>query len=115
MLAGIGLGLRLHRYVVPIATLIKWFPDRRGVITGVAVAGFGAGAVVTAPVAKSLIGSVGPFETFAILGVAYVIMVLIGALVLKNPPEAGSPRAGSHRRPRRPSTSPAPTTSSPVL
>jgi len=45
VLAGIGLGLG---YIVPIATLIKWFPDRRGVITGVAVAGFGAGAVLTA-------------------------------------------------------------------
>lgn len=88
VLAGIGLGLG---YIVPIATLIKWFPDKRGVITGIAVAGFGAGAVVTAPVAKSLIGSVGPFQTFAILGVAYVIMVLIGALVLKNPPEGWKP------------------------
>ena len=88
VLAGIGLGLG---YIVPIATLIKWFPDRRGVITGVAVAGFGLGAVVTAPVAKALISSVGPFQTFAILGVAYVIMVLIGALVLKNPPEGWKP------------------------
>lgn len=88
LIAGIGLGLG---YIVPIATLIKWFPDRRGLITGVAVAGFGAGAVVTAPVAKSLITSAGLFQTFAILGVAYVIMVLVGALVLKNPPEGWRP------------------------
>ena len=88
LIAGIGLGLG---YIVPIATLIKWFPDRRGLITGVAVAGFGAGAVVTAPVATSLITSAGLFQTFAILGVAYVIMVLVGALVLKNPPEGWRP------------------------
>ena len=48
VLGGIGLGLG---YIVPVATLIKWFPDRRGMITGLAVAGFGAGALVTAPAA----------------------------------------------------------------
>src|SRR5271163_1012599 len=52
--AGLGLG-----YIVPVATLIRWFPDKRGMITGLAVAGFGAGALVTAPVAESLILSVG--------------------------------------------------------
>ena len=54
VIAGIGIGLG---YIVPIATLIKWFPDKRGVITGIAVAGFGAGAVLTAPIAKSLVSS----------------------------------------------------------
>ena len=44
--AGVGLG-----YIMPVATLIKWFPDRRGMITGLAVAGFGAGALITAPIA----------------------------------------------------------------
>src|SRR4051812_14116293 len=71
VLAGIGIGLG---YIVPIATLIKWFPDKRGVITGIAVAGFGAGAVLTAPIAKRLISSVGVFETFAILGVIYAVL-----------------------------------------
>src|SRR5215216_6775680 len=88
VIAGIGIGLG---YIVPVATLIKWFPDRRGVITGIAVAGFGAGAVVTAPVAKSLIASVGVFETFAILGVAYAILVIGAALFIKNPPEGYKP------------------------
>jgi MFS transporter, OFA family, oxalate/formate antiporter len=88
VVAGIGLGLG---YIVPIATLIKWFPDKRGVITGIAVAGFGGGAVLTAPVAKSLISSVGVFETFAILGVVYIVMVLGASLLIKNPPEGYKP------------------------
>src|SRR5215210_4802369 len=88
VLAGIGIVLG---YIVPIATLIKWFPDKRGVITGIAVAGFGAGAVLTAPVAKSRIGSVGVFETLAILGIAYTILVIGASLFIKNPPEGYKP------------------------
>ena len=60
-LGGFGLGLC---YIIPVATLIKWFPDKRGMITGLAVAGFGAGALVTAPVAERLIPSVGLPATF---------------------------------------------------
>jgi MFS transporter, OFA family, oxalate/formate antiporter len=88
IVAGTGIGLG---YIVPIATLIKWFPDKRGVITGIAVAGFGAGALVTAPIAKRLISSVGVFETFAILGVAYMIVVVAAAQALRNPPEGWRP------------------------
>ena len=88
VIAGIGIGLG---YIVPIATLIKWFPDKRGVITGIAVAGFGAGAVLTAPVAKRLISSVGVFETFAILGVIYAVMVIGASFLIKNPPEGYKP------------------------
>ena len=88
LLAGTGLGLG---YIVPVATLIKWFPDRRGMITGLAVAGFGAGALVTAPVAQRLIGSVGISETFAILGTVYLIAVVCAALVMKNPPPGYRP------------------------
>ena len=88
LLAGVGIGLG---YIVPIATLVKWFPDKRGFITGVAVAGFGAGALVTAPIARYLVGSVGLFPTFAILGVLYLIMVIGAALFLKNPPEGWKP------------------------
>jgi OFA family oxalate/formate antiporter-like MFS transporter len=51
VLGGIGLGLG---YIVPVATLVKWFPDKRGMITGIAVAGFGAGALLTAPIASRL-------------------------------------------------------------
>ena len=88
VLAGVGIGLG---YIVPIATLVKWFPDRRGFITGVAVAGFGAGALVTAPIARYLVGSVGLFPTFAILGIIYLVMVIGAALFLKNPPEGWKP------------------------
>lgn len=88
VIAGIGIGLG---YIVPIATLIKWFPDKRGVITGIAVAGFGAGAVLTAPIAKSLISSTGVFETFAILGVIYAVLVIGAAFFIKNPPEDYKP------------------------
>ena len=59
LMGGIGLGLG---YIVPVATLVKWFPDRRGMITGLAVAGFGAGALITAPIATRLIVEVGPLR-----------------------------------------------------
>src|ERR671932_161961 len=86
--AGIVLGLG---YIVPVATLIKWFPDKRGFITGIAVAGFGAGALVTAPIAKQLIGGVGLFPTFAILGIIYLVMVVGAGFFMKNPPEGWKP------------------------
>jgi OFA family oxalate/formate antiporter-like MFS transporter len=83
---GIGLG-----YIVPVATLVKWFPDKRGMITGIAVAGFGAGALITAPIATRLIASVGVLKTFAILGVAYFICVTVPALFMKDPPPGFKP------------------------
>src|SRR5947199_3933466 len=84
VVGGIGLGLS---YIVPVAVLVKWFPDRRGLITGIAVGGFGAGALITAPVATRLIESVGVLPTFAYLGVAYLIIAIIAALFMQNPPE----------------------------
>ncbi|HXM24818.1 MAG TPA: OFA family MFS transporter [Chthoniobacterales bacterium] len=88
VLGGLGLGLG---YIVPLATLVKWFPDRRGFITGLAVAGFGAGALITAPVAENLIAGVGVLKTLAILGIDYLIMVVLGASVMRNPPEGWMP------------------------
>jgi MFS transporter, OFA family, oxalate/formate antiporter len=88
LMAGIGIGLG---YIVPLATLIKWFPDKRGFITGLAVAGFGAGALLTAPIAKILVQSVGLFPTFRILGVIYFVMVVGAAFLMKNPPEGWKP------------------------
>jgi len=88
VLGGFGNGLG---YIVPIATLVKWFPDRRGFITGLAVAGFGAGALVTAPIAQQLIVSFGPLKTLAILGVCYLIVVVLGASIMRNPPEGWRP------------------------
>ena len=61
LIGGIGLGFG---YIVPVAVLVKWFPDRRGLITGIAVGGFGAGALVTAPLATRLIQSVGSCFAF---------------------------------------------------
>ncbi|PYK02610.1 MAG: MFS transporter, partial [Verrucomicrobia bacterium] len=84
VLGGIGLGFS---YIVPVATLIKWFPDKRGMITGIAVAGFGAGALITAPVAQHLISRVGVSQTFTILGITYFIAVSGSALFMRNPPD----------------------------
>src|SRR5579875_3141237 len=79
--AGLGFG-----YIVPVAVLVKWFPDKRGLLTGIAVGGFGAGALVTAPVASHLIRTVGVLSTFAYLGIAYLIVTVVAALFLINPP-----------------------------
>jgi OFA family oxalate/formate antiporter-like MFS transporter len=87
-IAGTGLGLG---YIVPIATLVRWFPDKRGMITGIAVAGFGAGALVTAPIAQRLIASVGVSNTFVILGIAYFVIIMLAATVMNNPPPGYSP------------------------
>ncbi len=90
VIGGIGLGFG---YIVPIAVLVKWFPDKRGLITGVAVGGFGAGALVTAPVATRLIASVGVLHTFAYLGIGYFVVLMITAMFMQNPP-AGYVPAG---------------------
>src|SRR3954449_33658 len=85
VMGGIGLGAA---YITPIAMLAKWFPDRRGLITGIAVAGFGFGAVITAPVAKALLGNTADkTSVFLPLGIAYLIAGLIGATFFRNPPE----------------------------
>src|SRR5882672_379711 len=88
VIGGIGVGLS---YIVPVAVLLKWFPDRRGLITGIAVGGFGAGALITAPIATRLIQSVGVLNTFAYLGIAYLIATVIAALFMENPPEGWRP------------------------
>jgi OFA family oxalate/formate antiporter-like MFS transporter len=88
VIGGIGLGLG---YIVPVAVLVKWFPDRRGLITGIAVGGFGAGALITAPVATRLIQSVGVLSTFAYLGIAYLIVTVVTGLFMQNPPDGWKP------------------------
>ena len=87
-IGGLGLGLG---YIVPVAVLVKWFPDRRGLITGIAVGGFGAGALITAPVATRLIQTVGVLPTFAYLGIAYFLIAIAAALFMQNPPEGWQP------------------------
>ena len=92
LIGGIGLGFG---YIVPVAVLVKWFPDRRGLITGIAVGGFGAGALITAPVATRLIQSVGVLSTFAYLGIAYLIVTIISGSFMQNPPDGWKPEGWS--------------------
>jgi len=88
IISGFGIGLA---YVCPISTGVKWFPDMRGLITGISVAGFGAGALIVAPVARALIDRVQVFNTFIILGIAFLILVTLSAQILRNPPEGYKP------------------------
>lgn len=90
VIGGTGLGFG---YIVPVAVLVKWFPDRRGLLTGIAVGGFGAGALVTAPIATRLIQTVGVLTTFAYLGIAYLIVTVIGGYFMQNPPADWRPAA----------------------
>jgi OFA family oxalate/formate antiporter-like MFS transporter len=88
VIGGVGLGFG---YIVPVAVLVKWFPDRRGLITGIAVGGFGAGALVTAPLATRLIQSVGVLKTFAWLGGAYLVVTMATGYFMENPPPGWKP------------------------
>jgi len=94
VIGGCGLGLG---YIAPIATLIKWFPDRPGLATGLAIMGFGGGALIGAPLAQWLIDrfatdvSVGVAEAFACMGVLYTGFMLLGAATLKQPPPGWVP------------------------
>ena len=98
LLGGIGLGLG---YIVPVTVLVKWFPDRRGLVTGIAVGGFGAGALVTAPIATALIERVGVLSTFAWLGLAYLLAAPLAGWFMRNPPEGGILSASMVRSPLR--------------
>jgi len=88
LIGGIGLGFG---YIVPVAVLVKWFPERRGLITGVAVGGFGVGALITAPLATHLIQTVGVLTTFAYLGVAYLVVSVAAGAFMQNPPAGWQP------------------------
>lgn len=88
VIGGIGLGFS---YIVPISVLVKWFPDRRGLMTGIAVGGFGVGALITAPIATRLIQSLGVLHTFAYLGIAYMIASVASGYFMQNPPAGWRP------------------------
>jgi MFS family permease len=94
IIGGCGLGLG---YISPVSTLIKWFPDRRGMATGMAIMGFGGGAMIGAPLAELLMqhyaipSSVGVWETFVTLGVVYFIAMLCGAFAYRVPPTGWKP------------------------
>src|SRR6202051_1187296 len=94
VIGGVGLGLG---YISPVSTLIKWFPDHRGMATGFAIAGFGGGAMIGAPLANILINyfktptSVGVWETFATMGVIYFVFMMIGAFAYRVSPVGWQP------------------------
>jgi OFA family oxalate/formate antiporter-like MFS transporter len=88
LIGGIGLGIG---YIVPVAVLVKWFPERRGLITGIAVGGFGAGSLIAAPLASKLMQTVGVMPTFAYLGIAYGVVAICGGFFMQNPPEGWKP------------------------
>jgi MFS transporter, OFA family, oxalate/formate antiporter len=88
VLAGTGGGMG---YICPVATVAKWFPDKRGVMTGLAVTGYGAGALLMGPLAAREIVSAGIATTFLIFGIAYFIGVVVTAQFYANPPAGWKP------------------------
>ena len=94
VIGGIGLGLG---YISPVSTLIKWFPDRRGMATGMAIMGFGGGAMIGSPLAAALMKSfatptsVGVVETFLAMAAIYFVFMMAGALGYRVPPSSWKP------------------------
>jgi MFS family permease len=94
LIGGIGLGLG---YISPVSTLIKWFPDRRGMATGMAIMGFGGGAMIGSPLADKLMKhfadgtQVGVWQTFLVLAILYLVFMLSGALGYRVPPDGWAP------------------------
>lgn len=94
VIGGCGLGLG---YVSPVSTLLKWFPDRRGMATGLAIMGFGGGAMIGAPLGVTLMKyfssatSVGVVEAFTVMGILYFASMVIGSLAIRVPPEDWKP------------------------
>ncbi|HDS1734121.1 MULTISPECIES: OFA family MFS transporter [Pseudomonas] len=94
VIGGIGLGLG---YISPVSTLIKWFPDKRGMATGMAIMGFGGGAMVGAPLATALMGhfgsaqEVGVWQSFVAMAVIYFVFMTAGALAYRVPPTGWKP------------------------
>ena len=94
VIGGIGLGLG---YISPVSTLIKWFPDRRGMATGMAIMGFGGGALIGSPLADMLMtyfktrSSVGVWETFIVMAAIYFVFMVSGAFGYRLPPSGWRP------------------------
>jgi MFS family permease len=94
VIGGIGLGLG---YISPVSTLIKWFPDRRGMATGMAIMGFGGGAMIGSPLAADLMAyfatpsSVGVMQTFVVMACGYFVFMMAGALGYRVPPTGWKP------------------------
>jgi MFS family permease len=94
VIGGIGLGLG---YISPVSTLIKWFPDHRGMATGMAIMGFGGGAMIGSPIATKLMahfseaGGVGVWQTFVVLGIIYFIFMVSGSMGYRVPATGWKP------------------------
>jgi MFS family permease len=94
VVGGCGLGLG---YISPVSTLIKWFPDRRGMATGLAIMGFGGGAMIGGPLADVLMkhfatpSSVGVWQTFVVFGLVYFVAMMAGAFGYRLPPPGWAP------------------------
>ena len=94
VLGGCGLGLG---YISPVSTLMKWFPDRPGMATGMAIMGFGGAAMIAAPLSVWLMSvfstptHVGVVETFIVLGLVYTCFMLVGAAIVRVPPPGWKP------------------------
>jgi MFS transporter, OFA family, oxalate/formate antiporter len=91
ILAGVGVGFA---YIVPIATCIRWFPEHKGLVTGIAVAGFGGGAALVSQIGGWLMNSLQmtPFATFACFGAGFLVIVLPAGWTMQNPPGDGEVR-----------------------
>ena len=89
VIGGLGNGFG---YACPIPVMAKWFPDKRGLAVGLAVAGYGGGSAIFGPLAAlKLIPAYGVFTTFQILGVIFLVMTVFGAFLMKNPPAGYRP------------------------
>jgi OFA family oxalate/formate antiporter-like MFS transporter len=84
IIGGIGLGLG---YITPVSTLVKWFPDKRGLATGMAIMGFGFAALIFGPVMAKLFETVGVANAFYVLGIIYSVLILSSARYIERPPE----------------------------
>ena len=87
-IGGIGCGLG---YIAPVSTLVKWFPDRRGMATGMAIMGFGGGAFLAGYLNVYFMERIGVAKTVMVLGGVYLIIMLAGAAILRRPPEGWKP------------------------
>jgi MFS family permease len=88
VIGGIGCGLG---YIAPVSTLVKWFPDRRGMATGMAIMGFGGGAYLAGKWNAILVNQIGVAKTVAIFGAIYLVVMMIGARILRRPPKGWKP------------------------
>jgi MFS family permease len=89
VIGGMGCGLG---YIAPVSTLVKWFPDRRGMATGMAIMGFGGGAFLAGYLNVYFMDRVGVAKTIIALGIAYFIVMIIGAAVIRRPPTGWKPQ-----------------------